>query len=203
MIKIIRNEKSWIENDAVEQLKKVVGLRGMIKAVGLPDLHPGKTPVGASFITKDIIYPHIAGNDIDCGMALFSVDVNRKKFKVSKVTDKLKKLDNIESINISHLLNKGFLFNEKLGTVGGGNHFAEFQEIDKIYDEEAIRKIGIDKGSILLLVHSGSRSSRGLQKYRKSNRGYAGRRYDKSYSGLESSYHLQGLGLCGYRLAQA
>lgn len=46
-IKIIRSEKSWIESSAIEQLKKVGELKGVVQAVGMPDLHPGKTPVGA------------------------------------------------------------------------------------------------------------------------------------------------------------
>lgn len=51
-IKIVKSEKSWIESDAIEQLSKIAELRGIVKVVGFPDLHPGKTPVGVSCITK-------------------------------------------------------------------------------------------------------------------------------------------------------
>ncbi len=45
-------------------------LEGMRLAVGFPDLHPGKgSPVGAAFVTEGVIYPHLIGGDIGCGMA--------------------------------------------------------------------------------------------------------------------------------------
>jgi release factor H-coupled RctB family protein len=158
-IKIVQGEKSWIESAAVEQLKKVAELEGIIKAVGLPDLHPGKTPVGASFISKDIIYPHIVGNDIGCGMALFSTGFKKQKFKQDKIISKLYRINGIENVDISEFLEgTDFPLKEKLGTIGSGNHFAEFQEIDSIYDTDAMEEIRLDKGNIYLLVHSGSRS---------------------------------------------
>lgn len=157
-IKIIKSEKSWMESSAIDQLKKVAELEGIIKAVGLPDLHVGKTPVGASFVTKDIIYPHIIGNDIGCGMALFSTGIKKAKLKTDKVINKLEKLEGLENVDISSIVEEIDLpFKESLGTIGSGNHFAELQEIAEIYDEEAVNGIGIDKGSIYLLVHSGSR----------------------------------------------
>jgi len=159
MITIVRSEKSWIESNAVDQLKKVAELEGIIKAVGLPDLHIGKTPVGASYMTKDVIYPHIVGNDIGCGMALFTTGIKKKKFKIDKNMKKLNNIDTIEDIDISDLIQHLNLpFKEKLGTIGSGNHFAEFQGIDTIYNENSLEEIGIDKDNIFLLVHSGSRS---------------------------------------------
>ncbi|GAA0181068.1 RNA ligase RtcB family protein [Clostridium sediminicola] len=158
-IKIIRSEKSWIESSAVEQLEKVAKLEGMVQAVGMPDLHPGKTPVGASFVTKGIIYPHLIGNDIGCGMTLFSTGIKERKFKKSKVIEKLKKLDSLDDIDISDIRNETeYTFKNKLGTIGGGNHFAEFQKVKEIFDEEAVKNINLEKDKIMLLVHSGSRS---------------------------------------------
>jgi release factor H-coupled RctB family protein len=158
-IKIVRSEKSWIESNAVEQLKKVSELKGIIKAVGLPDLHMGKTPVGASYITKDIIYPHIIGNEIGCGMALFSTGIKKNKFKLDKIVKKLKNISSIENIDISNYIKDlDMPFKGKLGTIGSGNHFSELQEICHVYDEGALEKIGVKKNNIYLLVHSGSRS---------------------------------------------
>jgi release factor H-coupled RctB family protein len=37
--------KNWMEQTAVEQLHKIATIPGVVKAVGLPDLHPGKTSV--------------------------------------------------------------------------------------------------------------------------------------------------------------
>jgi release factor H-coupled RctB family protein len=157
-VKVIKSEKSWMESNAIEQLEKVSELKGVVKAVGLPDLHFGKTPVGASIITKDIIYPHLVGNDVGCGMALFSTNISKGKFKFDKVRGKLQRLDGLESVDITNLIEEIDLpMKEALGTVGSGNHFAEFQQIEKIYDEKALEEIGISKGEIYLLVHSGSR----------------------------------------------
>ena len=62
---LIASDKSWIEGDAIRQLEKTAELEGMLSAVGLPDLHPGKgVPVGAAFLSKKFIYPYIIGNDV-------------------------------------------------------------------------------------------------------------------------------------------
>ncbi len=45
----------------------------------------------------------------------------------------------------------------QLGTLGAGNHFLEIQKISNIYDEEAAKKWGLEKGKILIMIHSGSR----------------------------------------------
>eukprot|EP00808_Paulinella_micropora_P021191 g60218.t1 len=46
----------------------------------------------------------------------------------------------------------------QLGTLGAGNHYAEIQVVDEIYDERAAKRMGIDrKGQVCVMVHSGSR----------------------------------------------
>lgn len=46
----------------------------------------------------------------------------------------------------------------QLGTLGAGNHYAEIQVVDDIYNEYAARKMGIDhKGQVCVMIHSGSR----------------------------------------------
>ncbi|CAJ1437615.1 unnamed protein product [Effrenium voratum] len=46
----------------------------------------------------------------------------------------------------------------QLGTLGAGNHYAEIQVVDEIYDEFVAKKMGIDqKGQICVMIHSGSR----------------------------------------------
>ncbi|WP_432402770.1 RNA ligase RtcB family protein [Wukongibacter sp. M2B1] len=158
-LKIVKSEKSWIESSAIDQLKRASELKGIIKTVGLPDLHVGKTPVGAVYMTKDVIYPHLIGNDIGCGMALFSTGIKKNKFKSQKILRKLERLDSIYDIDITSLIEDvRFPFKEKLGTIGSGNHFAELQEINTVYNKEALDAIGIDDKSIFLLIHSGSRS---------------------------------------------
>lgn len=45
----------------------------------------------------------------------------------------------------------------QLGTLGSGNHFLEIEVVEEIYDEKAARVFGLRKGSIVVMIHSGSR----------------------------------------------
>jgi tRNA-splicing ligase RtcB len=45
----------------------------------------------------------------------------------------------------------------QLGTLGSGNHFAEVQVVDEVFDEEAGTAFGLRPGFITVLLHSGSR----------------------------------------------
>lgn len=45
----------------------------------------------------------------------------------------------------------------QLGTLGSGNHFLEVQYVDKIYDEEAAKAMGLEEGMITVMIHCGSR----------------------------------------------
>lgn len=45
----------------------------------------------------------------------------------------------------------------QLGTLGDGNHFMEFQVVDDILHEGVARYLGISRGEVLMMVHSGSR----------------------------------------------
>ncbi len=46
---------------------------------------------------------------------------------------------------------------DELGTVGSGNHFVELEVVDKVYDEELAKTLGVEEGQVLIMVHSGSR----------------------------------------------
>jgi tRNA-splicing ligase RtcB len=46
---------------------------------------------------------------------------------------------------------------DQLGTLGSGNHFLEVQEVDEVYDEEAARLMGLDVGTVTVMIHCGSR----------------------------------------------
>ncbi|MDR1508240.1 MAG: RNA ligase RtcB family protein, partial [Synergistaceae bacterium] len=155
-ITVIADEKLWMEQDALDQLKNVAALPGVTRAVGLPDLHPGKIPVGIVLETQGVIYPHLIGNDVGCGMGLFETNRRVKKFRQEHFVKKLNEIESLRDIPADSP------FPEKcpiidLGTIGGGNHFAEFQLVEEVCDKEAFNAIGIDKDKILLLVHSGSR----------------------------------------------
>ena len=44
-----------------------------------------------------------------------------------------------------------------LGTIGGGNHFAEITEVARVFDDAAASALGLERRSFAVLVHSGSR----------------------------------------------
>jgi tRNA-splicing ligase RtcB len=46
---------------------------------------------------------------------------------------------------------------DQLGTLGSGNHFAEVQYVDEIYDAEAARVFGLRLDQVTIMIHSGSR----------------------------------------------
>ncbi len=46
---------------------------------------------------------------------------------------------------------------DQCGTLGSGNHFAEVQVIDEVFDEETARALGLEKDGITVMIHSGSR----------------------------------------------
>jgi release factor H-coupled RctB family protein len=157
---IISSQKNWLEIDAVNQLKKLSTLPGVVQAVGLPDLHPGKTPVGSTIITEDIIYPHLVGNDIGCGMGIYTTSIEKRKVKTDKLVKKLEAISSLKEIGLPNNLTfdpSSSPLGTSLGTIGGGNHFAEFQEVFEILDEKSFKSLGFDKSQITLLIHSGSR----------------------------------------------
>ena len=45
----------------------------------------------------------------------------------------------------------------QLGTLGSGNHFLEVQYVEKIYDEDAAKVMGLEEGMVTVMVHCGSR----------------------------------------------
>jgi release factor H-coupled RctB family protein len=161
-VRVIASPKSWIEGEAVRQLYATAKFPGMKLAIGFPDLHPGKgTPVGAAFVTDEIIYPHIIGGDIGCGMALFKTDLLRRDVKLDRWAALRFNLEHAWDGDASELLASHDLdsteFDRALGTVGGGNHFAELQAVDKIVDAAEFKRVGIGKEQLVALVHSGSR----------------------------------------------
>jgi release factor H-coupled RctB family protein len=44
-----------------------------------------------------------------------------------------------------------------LGTIGGGNHFVEFQRIEAVADEARFAALGLAQDRVWMMVHSGSR----------------------------------------------
>lgn len=160
-VRIIASPQSWVEGEAVRQLEAVARSPGMRLAVGLPDLHPGKgAPVGAAFASEGMLYPYLVGNDIGCGMGLWDVDLLARKAKAERWAARLNLEGPWDGDTEGFLAEHGVKatgFEAALGTVGGGNHFAEVQRVDAVHDAESFAALGLKGERLLLLVHSGSR----------------------------------------------
>ena len=155
MPRIIASAKNWIEGEAVRQLERASGLAGMAEAVGLPDLQPGGKgyPVGAAFAACDVLYPYLIGNDIGCGVGLWQTDMLRKKLKIDRLEKRLAVFNDERGATAGGETP----FDGSLGTLGGGNHFAELQAVERVYEEQAFTALGLSRDALTLLVHSGSR----------------------------------------------
>jgi release factor H-coupled RctB family protein len=159
-VRLMASDDNWIEGPAVDQLLNTAKLKGMVRAVGMPDLHPGRgNPIGAVFCSKGIIYPYLVGGDIGCGMGLWQTALKVRKLRQDKWVKKLTGLDDVwngdqEAFVEKHKLND---WDDALGTIGGGNHFAELQKIEQVFDKEKFNEAGLQHDLLQLMVHSGSR----------------------------------------------
>ncbi len=161
-VRLFASAKSWIEGEALRQLYATSSLEGVRLAVGFPDLHPGKgSPVGAAFVTEGLIYPHLIGGDIGCGMALFQTDLVRRDVKLDRWAQIPFDLEHVWTDEVAEVLAEEELesteFDEALGTLGGGNHFAELQAVEEVANAREFKKLGLGKQQLVVLVHSGSR----------------------------------------------
>ncbi|WP_444997395.1 RNA ligase RtcB family protein [Aliikangiella sp. IMCC44359] len=165
-VSLIANSDVWIEGKAIQQLEKTAQLEGIIRAVGMPDLHPGRGyPIGAVFLSKNKIYPALVGNDIGCGMALWKTNVKARKVNLDKLAKRLTNIDSPLGDDWKEYIDERLIdkklgitgFERALGTIGGGNHFAELQQVCDIYCEEDFELLNMDKKNLALLIHSGSR----------------------------------------------
>lgn len=162
-ITLIASPTTWVEGLAIQQLRHTAALAGMVKVAGMPDLHPGRGyPIGAAFFSQGCIYPALVGNDIGCGMGFWQTSLPLAKVKIDKLARRLVDLEGPLGAPWAELVAQGKArlgidnahFDQALGTIGGGNHFAEFQAVDCLYDAGAFPG---DPSRLLLLVHSGSR----------------------------------------------
>ncbi|SNT65406.1 release factor H-coupled RctB family protein [Asanoa hainanensis] len=158
-VTVFASARSWIESAAVDQCHQVAALDGMVHVAGMPDLHPGKgAPIGAA-MASTVLYPFLVGSDIGCGIAVFPVGLKRavperlaRKFPNldDELTDDDPAWDALTTdIPGGHL--------DGLGTVGRGNHFVELARIGTVFEPDHAARLDLDKGSLVLIVHSGSR----------------------------------------------
>lgn len=161
-ISYIASENLWIEGSAIQQLQTTAALPGMIRVVGMPDLHPGRGyPIGAAFFSTGRFYPALVGNDIGCGMALWQTDLPLRKYNADKLEKRLGALgDTAMPEWLDDVVPQAFQthpYRAALGSIGGGNHFAELQQIDSVTDAVTFAQYGLNDRQLLLLAHSGSR----------------------------------------------
>ena len=145
-VRLFASAKSWIESEAVRQLYAMAKLPDVRFVVGFPDLHPGKdAPVGAVIVTRDVINPQLIGGDIGCGMALFRTDLLRRDAKLDRWAEEQFQLEHPWDENVAEFLAEKELdsteFDPALGTIGGGNHFAEVQSIEDVLEPSEFRKL--------------------------------------------------------------
>ncbi|ELU11596.1 hypothetical protein CAPTEDRAFT_227476 [Capitella teleta] len=139
----------------MKQIGNVASLPGIVgKSVGLPDVHSGYGfAIGnmAAFDMTDpkaVVSPGGVGFDINCGVRLLRTNLTEADILPVKEQLAQSMFDHIP-VGVG---SKG------LGTLGAGNHYAEIQVVDDIYDKFAASKMGIEhKGQVCVMIHCGSR----------------------------------------------
>lgn len=171
-------------------------LPGMIHAVAQPDLHPGtKYPIGAVFVSKDWIHPHLIGGDIGCGMAWYKTLLSRNQVEGDRGRRIAEKLTGFEGSWRTQEHREIWLQGDHskkeelrtyiaepqwdvfLGTIGAGNHFAELQVVEQSHQGNMTKNDTVaprlHEGEVVLLIHSGSRGFGGdiLRRYAREGTG--------------------------------
>jgi release factor H-coupled RctB family protein len=105
----------------------------------------------------------LIGNDIGCGMALFRTDLGRREVKLDRWERRLVGLDSAGPEDAAEWLSRRGVRPDPdgdpaLGTIGFGNHFAEVQAVEHVFDSAKAAELGLEPERLTLLVHSGSRS---------------------------------------------
>lgn len=160
--------KMWIrdiEDGALQQARNMANLPFAFRHIAImPDSHQGYgMPIGGVLATKGVIVPNAVGVDIGCGMCATRFNISRGDIS----TDQMKQIMGLVRERIpmgfDHLKNPvpesampttmepltvcGRQFESarhQLGTLGGGNHFIEFQRDTA--------------GYLWAMIHSGSRN---------------------------------------------
>ena len=173
MIKVYSSErrpiKSWVtdlEDGALDQAKNLANLPFLFKHVSLmPDAHQGYgMPIGGVIATKNVIIPNAVGVDIGCGVLAIKTDIPADAFCLEirkEVMGLVRKTVPVGFERHEFEQNDSGLFDDisaedhpvvyknrsnalmQIGTLGGGNHFIEFQS---------------DGDFVWVMIHSGSRN---------------------------------------------
>ena len=104
--RVIAGPDVWMEGDAVAQFARVAALPGCVRAVAMPDLHPGRgIPVGAALAFAGRVLPGLVGGDAGCGVRVVAVDGGRLSADalVRRVEEALA-VDPLEGCDLGELL---------------------------------------------------------------------------------------------------
>ena len=157
--------KIWLDNvedGAMEQINNISRLPFAFRHIAImPDCHQGYgMPIGGVLATKDYIIPNAVGVDISCGMR--AVKTNMQYVNLDYLKRAMRKVREEIPVGFKHNNNSNYdampeyytdLFvieeeyesaSTQIGTLGGGNHFIEFQRDTK--------------GFVWIMLHSGSRN---------------------------------------------
>ncbi len=194
--RIVANPDVWLEGEAIRQLHATAADPDCVRAVGMPDLHPGPgTPIGAAFAFARSLRPGLIGSDAGCGAIV--VATHGSKFSAS--TERRARIE-FDDDPLSHLsaddlchaawkhgpggllefdlpdavaaIVEGLGHDDlevasgplpeahlpgMLGSIGGGNHFAEVGRVSSVVEPEAAAGLGLRPRMLAVLCHSGSR----------------------------------------------
>ena len=190
---IIATPDVWLEGEAERQLAQIAERPDCVRAVGMPDLHPGPgIPIGAVFGFRGTVHPHLVGSDAGCGALVVALG----KTKVSSSLERRVRAEfsmpaaNGDVSGFGAVWNRGPAglrasvlseaarevvdqiggdefessgeqpdpaYAAALGSIGGGNHFAELGRVKTLFGSESEDSRGLKKGELVILCHSGSR----------------------------------------------
>ena len=162
--------KLWlndIDDGALAQAKNLANLPFTYKHVAImPDSHMGYgMPIGGVIATDGVIIPNAVGVDIGCGMSAIPLDVSTEELRpeLLGIVERVREAVPVgfnrhsEPQSISWMPSLEWLQRDipivdreydkaltQVGTLGGGNHFIEFQTTED--------------GQAYLMIHSGSRN---------------------------------------------
>ena len=166
--RLVKIWTDYIEPSAMKQIENLCSLPFLFHHLAvMPDVHTGMgMPIGGVLACKDAVIPNAVGVDIGCGMC--AVKSNWKVSEISKEVLKEKIMSGVRNLiplGMDHhqerqdekFMPQGHDFDKltvcktqylaalrQVGTLGGGNHFIEFQK-----DEE---------DNLWVMIHSGSRN---------------------------------------------
>ncbi|QIA28587.1 tRNA-splicing ligase [Phage f2b1] len=126
----------------------------------MPDTHAGAgCTIGTTMTITDKVCPNLVGVDVGCGMQLAEFDIDKSEVNFDQLDDVIRKyvpsgfavrskshkflhaIDNFEDVRAPINVHRAQL---SVGTLGGGNHFIELNEVAP--------------GKVALVIHSGSRN---------------------------------------------